>query len=70
MMKELVIKFLKSTKFQTFAWNTFNWFMSIIIAYVADLDYTITPVIFAWLNLLTKELNKNFNPYYKHDEKK
>ena len=64
-MKEILLNFLKSNRFKAFAWHTFNWSMTLIATYIFDLDLALSPLLFALLNLITKEANKYFNPNIK-----
>jgi hypothetical protein len=56
----------KSTKhkIQAFLWTTFNWVIWIIITYLSWLNYEMLIVIIPVLNLISKEINKYFNPNY------
>jgi len=56
--------FFKSTKFQAFAWTTFNGLVALVISYILDIDYMYAPLIIWSLNLITKELNREFNPNF------
>lgn len=60
-----ILQFMNKTQFKTFCWTTLNWFISLIVVSLSWLPYEIIPVIVAWINTITKELNKRFNPKYK-----
>lgn len=60
-MKTLIIKITQTTIF----WNILNGFISLIITNLTGLSYEYMPLILWTLSLITKELNKKFNPYYK-----
>lgn len=57
-----------SNKVSTLLWNLGNGFIGIFIIWLTDINYIYTPVIVSSLNLITKELNKEFNPNYKKND--
>ena len=55
-------------KYKTLLWQIFNWSVVILITYLIEWDYIYATFIVAFLNMLTKELNRFGNPDYKdHD---
>ena len=48
----------------TFLWNVGNWLAGIALTYLTGIEYVYAPIIIATLSLITKELNKNYNPNY------
>lgn len=61
---DILLAFISTKQFGTFCRTTANGFISVLIVYLSWLDYSYIPFIIAILNLITKEINKNFNPYY------
>lgn len=59
-MKTIIIKILQTTMF----WNILNGIISLLITNLTSLPYTYMPFILWALSLVTKELNKKFNPFY------
>lgn len=51
-------------KITAFLWTVFNWIVWILITYLSWLDFQYLIVIIPVLNLITKELNKYFNPNF------
>lgn len=59
-MKKVLITLSQST----FFWNVLNWSISVVTTELSWVSWAYAPVILAILSLITKELNKNYNPYY------
>jgi hypothetical protein len=67
-MNELIInklkKIIESNKFQAMCWQIFNGIIAILITYLTEIGYAYILIIAPILNLVTKELNRYFNPNY------
>ena len=63
---KVILTFLASNQFGAFMRTTINGFLSVLIVYLSWMEYSYIPFLVAILNLVTKEINKNFNPYYKN----
>jgi hypothetical protein len=59
-MKQLLLDFIRSTKFKTFCWTTLNGFLTLLIAFLGDLSWEYLPFIIALLNLITKYINQKY----------
>jgi len=54
-----------SNRISTLLWNLFNGFVWVFIIYITEINYVYAPIIVSTLNLITKEINRSLNPYYK-----
>jgi hypothetical protein len=69
-LKQFVLDFVKSNKFKTFLWQTVNGFIVILMAGITEIDWQYVPIIYAFLNGLTKHINQTYlgrdlnNPKY------
>lgn len=57
---EKLKEFLTSKKAKTFYWQTANGALSLVIVYIADINWVYAPMILPILNLISKELNKKY----------
>lgn len=58
-------EFFQDARFTTFLWNTVSWLGAIVATYLTDIDYKYAIILVPVISLITKELNKAFNPNYK-----
>lgn len=69
--KNKITKIFCNHKVSAFLWTMFNWIIAIIITYIIDINYMYAPLLIPILNLITKELNRTFNPdFWKEEDSK
>ena len=65
-----ITKIFCNHKVSAFLWTLFNWIIAITITYITDINYMYAPLLIPILNLITKELNRLYNPdFWKEIEK-
>jgi len=59
-MKEKIIEFLKSKRFETFLWQTANGLIGLMLVYIADESFLYAPIVISLLNAVTKYINVTY----------